>query len=103
MNREDIAGKKVYIAGKITGLDRAEVQRKFGAAEKLLRELGAIPFNPLCLPEGLDWEDYMPICLMAIQACDAVYLLDNWRDSKGAKVEWAAALVSGQEIYQQGK
>lgn len=94
MDKKDVAGKKVYIAGKITGLDRAEVLWKFGAAEMLLQEMGAIPFNPLCLPEGFGWEDYMSICLPAVKVCDAVYALENWADSRGARaeVDWAQRL-----------
>lgn len=99
MTREDVAGKKVYIAGKITGLDRAEVLRRFGAAEKLLRELGAIPFNPTRLPEGFFWSDYMSICLPAVKVCDALYALDNWADSRGARAEVYLAQLFLKDIY----
>lgn len=99
MARGDVTGKKVYIAGKITGLDRTDVLRKFGAAEMLLREMGAIPFNPLCLPEGFSWSDYMSICLPAVRVCDAVYALDNWADSRGARTEVSWAQQLHKEIY----
>ncbi|MCS4522383.1 DUF4406 domain-containing protein [Clostridium botulinum] len=43
--------------------------------------------NPSVLPEGFPWEVYMPICYAMIDACNSVYMLKNWTDSKGAKLE----------------
>ena len=50
---------KVYIAGKINGLDN--YREIFKAAETKLQEKGHITLNPAELPEGLDTNDYMRI------------------------------------------
>lgn len=99
MKEENVKGKKIYIAGKITGLDRTEAIRNFGVAEELLREMGAVPFNPTCLPKGFTWQDYMTICLEAVKFCDAVYMLSNWRDSPDANKEHDTARMLCRKIY----
>jgi hypothetical protein len=54
--------------------------------------------NPAILPEGFPWESYMPICYAMIDACDAVYMLDNWRESVGARLEYDYAIDKGKLI-----
>ena len=36
--------------------------------------------------------------LEIISRCDAIYMLDNWRDSKGAQIELKEAIRLGKEI-----
>ena len=89
--------KTVYIAGKITGLP--DYQQKFRAAEIKLNEKGYKKvINPCCLPVNLDYEQYMPICFAMIDVADAVFFLDNWEDSDGAKREMSYALAKKKEI-----
>ena len=78
---------KVYIAGKITGLDEALVFKKFQKSEKLLREHGHTTMSPAVLAsnDGFAHSDYMHICFAMIDVCDAVYMQKDWRDSKGAR------------------
>lgn len=80
---------KVYIAGKITGLERAAVAEKFKAAENALLFDGQSVFNPSVLPlyDDVSHEDYMHICFAMIDICDAVYMLKDWQQSKGARME----------------
>lgn len=95
---------KIYIAGKITGL--VNYKKKFEMAERYLVEKGHIVINPAMLPEGLgEHEVYMRICYSMIDAADAIYMLDNYRDSKGALMEkeYAKAhqkIILYQEIVQ---
>src|SRR3990167_4416251 len=37
--------------------------------------------------------------LRIVEACDAIIMLDNWKDSNGAKVEKAYAEYLGKEIF----
>ena len=86
----------IYIAGKIT--DLPNYKENFQRAEDKLLGLGHICLNPSNLPEGLPYEAYMPICFAMIDACDTIYMLDNWKDSKGAIRELAYAQSKGKKI-----
>jgi hypothetical protein len=93
----------IYISGKITGLEDLN-KPKFGAAEDLLKwamlefygtEKCPGPHNnthiilPHDLPDEHDknWESYMRECLKCLAVCNLMYVLDDWKDSKGALVE----------------
>lgn len=80
---------KIYIAGKVRGLKN--YREVFKEAEKKLQAKGHITLNPAELPEGMNGGDYMKICIPMLEVADAIYLLDNWEDSEGAKVEKAYA------------
>lgn len=90
---------KIYIAGKINGLKN--YREVFKEAEDKLKEEGNICMNPSVLGEGFPYTYYMPICLAMLEACDTVYMLNNWQDSKGAKVEHEYAKIQGREIIYQ--
>ncbi|MFV0515809.1 MAG: DUF4406 domain-containing protein [Aminipila sp.] len=92
----NLENKKVYIAGKITGFDG--YKEKFAEAEEQLKVLGAIPMNPAILPPGFTQEEYLKICFSMIDVCDCVFLLDNWKDSKGANKEFLYAYNKGKTI-----
>ena len=80
---------KVYIAGKVTGLDKAEVFKKFYESGKLLKKDGHLVMSPavLVLNEGFEHEDYMHICYAMIDVCDAVFMQKDWQQSEGARME----------------
>lgn len=76
----------------------------FFAAEEMLKELGLEPFNPAhhngeTLEEALanvetathSWEWYLKQDLSIMLQCDAIYPLDGWENSKGAKLEMHVA------------
>ena len=88
---------KIYIAGQMTGIEDFNY-RKFNRTEKWLRELGYIVLNPACLPQDLDYEDYLPINFAMIDSCDAIYMLDSWEYSPGAKQEFERAKDGGKVI-----
>lgn len=88
---------KFYIAGKINGLKNYKERFK-EVEEKLIKE-GHICMNPAILPEGFQYEAYMPICTSMIDQCDAIYMLSNWEDSRGAKVEREYALVTNKPVH----
>lgn len=80
---------KIYIAGKISGLNRDNMIKKFEVAQKSLVTEGHQVFIPCVLPayEEVSHEDYMHICYAMIDICDAVYMLSDWQQSKGARLE----------------
>jgi len=90
----------IYIAGKINGLN--DYKERFAIAEKQLQELGYITMNPAVLGEGFPYAVYMPICLPMLEACESIYMLSNWKDSKGARLEHEYAKVQNKKIiYEQ--
>lgn len=80
---------KFYIAGKVTGLEKAEIFKKFYESGKQLKKDGHLVMSPavLALNEGFEHEDYMHICYAMIDVCDAVYMQKDWQQSKGARME----------------
>lgn len=83
--------KRIYISGKITGLELEIARDLFKKAEMKLKHLGFNPLNPMEeVPYNPDWswEQYMAKDIeLLITQCDAIYMLPNWTHSKGAMIE----------------
>lgn len=81
--------KKIYIAGKVTGEPLIACTMKFGAAQKELEALGFEAINPLAVVGDFQssWELAMKKCIKALVDCDAMVILPDWEESKGAKIE----------------
>lgn len=96
---------KIYIAGKISGLNREDVIKKFEAAQKSLSKKGHQVFIPCVLPayEEVSHEDYLHICYAIIDVCDAVYMLSDWQQSEGALLEYNYALKNKKKIIFQNE
>ena len=93
---------KVYISGKITGLEINTARQYFDTVEEKLKAKGLNPVNPMALiPYNPDWkwEDYMAEDMRLLLVCDAIFMLENWQDSKGARIEHAAAKESGLQVF----
>lgn len=92
---------KVYIAGKITGLDEVLVLKKFNGSKRQLRKQGCAVMSPAVLAsnDGFGHSDYMHVCLAMIDVCDAIYMQKDWRDSKGAKMELQHARSLKKKIF----
>lgn len=102
-------GKKlIYISGKITGDDN--YRTKFAMAEKRLIRDGYDVLNPVEAADRLDrlylgaglaaptWSEYMRKCLLAISDADALYMLRDWQQSRGARLEHHIASELGIKI-----
>lgn len=84
---------KVYISGKISGLPIREAKERFDNAQALLESCGLAPVNPMSkeMPENATWEQHMVKDIELLLRCDAIYLMDNWADSRGAQIEYDIA------------
>ena len=54
----------------------------------------------MCLPHihNKCWEAYVKEGILALVKCDAILLLSNWEDSKGAKIEKELAEILKIEV-----
>ena len=114
---------KIYISGKIGEEVISEATRqKFARAEEMLKAEGYEVFNPcdehwqahLKARYDTDRQIYQPYTdgtvpdfygycllrdLMALSVKDAIYMLPDFLDSKGAKAEYAFAIATGTIVY----
>ena len=88
----------IYISGKITGDEN--YKEKFEAAEKLLTEKGFNVINPCKIGEYefFSYEQFLHIDFALIDCADALFMLSDWKSSKGAIREWHYAQSKGKAI-----
>lgn len=90
----------IYISGKITGTDN--YLQRFERAEKHLNNMNITDvINPAkvnsYLPE-LSYSQYIKMSLCMLEMCDTIYMLNNWENSVGAKLEWEFAKANNYKI-----
>lgn len=93
---------KIYISGGITNVPN--FLENFQAAEDILRENGFTPINPakmnLVLPEEeTTHEEYMDVAFVLLDMCDSIYMLNGWKESVGACMEYGFALAKDKKVY----
>ena len=90
---------KIYLAGKVSGLKWEDAYRNFYAAEMNNRNRGLI-INPLRIcRSNWSWIRCMALCLYKLVfKCDRIYLIPNWTESRGAKIEVVVAIIFRKEI-----
>lgn len=91
----------VYISGQMSGLDPQEVTKRFEEAEQLLESIGLHPVSPLGVykrfsqlkqdlpdtPEETIWDMAMIEAIQLLLPCQGIFMLSNWSDSRGARIE----------------
>lgn len=90
--------KRIYISGQITGLSKRRWYKNFEKVERRLLAAGYDVINPAKNMMNLTYDEYMAIDLMLLERCDAIYMLDNWRTSKGARKELTRARELNLEV-----
>lgn len=91
---------KIYIAGQFTGLQYNEAYSLFATAEKQLLSTGHEPVNPLKhISKHTQWETAMKQCLTLMMDCHGIYLLENWKESTGAKLEFYIAMQLKYDVF----
>ena len=91
--------KKFYVAGRVTGLPRTEVQHDFQRGKMLLFESGCEPVSPLDLvPENSTPKEAMKILLPVLSECDGILMLRGSGMSPGAQLEKQYAEYIGIEV-----
>lgn len=94
---------KIFISGPITGIDN--FLERFNHAEKRLIDKGYTVYNPakanLLMPEGTTHEEYMKISFILLDMVDAIYLLKEWENSRGANQEYGYAIAKGLVVFRE--
>ncbi|HOK13352.1 MAG TPA: DUF4406 domain-containing protein [Candidatus Kapabacteria bacterium] len=95
---------KVYIAGKVSGEDTKECKEKFLQAEFALKRKGYEVVNPTKLVQSsTEWRQAMIECIRHLVVCDAIYMLNDWKASRGARLEHSIAQDLGLTIMYQNR
>lgn len=94
---------RTYISGRISGLDFDDVIKNFKSAYDLLQSVGLQPVNPLDngLSRNETWEKHMIRDIEILLSCDAILMLDDWIDSRGARIEKVIAQEAGLRVLYQ--
>lgn len=94
---------KVYISGAISGVHPEVVADRFKKAESELIAKGHEPVNPLnnWLENTSSWLDHMRADIKMMLDCDAIYMLVEWPDSRGAIIEKQLASNLGLKVILQ--
>ncbi len=93
---------KVYIAGPISGREETALI-EFEKAELKLKAQGYEVVNPMKLPHDHNktWISYMRECLKELLDCEIIYMLRDYRNSPGARVELNLAIDLGIAVHYQ--
>lgn len=78
-----------------------DVKVRFADAKAFLDEIGFEAVNPLekVLPDDAPWEQHMVKDIELLCSCDAIYMMDNWTESKGAQIEYDIANRLGKDVW----
>ena len=100
---------KIYVAGKygnhLPSVYRLDNVMKAIETGRQLILKGHNPFIPHLthfIHEGWDTdigEKWYELDLEWLKCCDAIFMIDNWEDSKGAKLEYQKAIDLEIQIY----
>lgn len=86
---------KVYISGAIT--NNPNYFNQFGETEGKLIAKGHNVINP-ARNQGYTYKEYIDIGLFELMHCDAIYMLEGWEESTGARLEYEYAVAVGLEV-----
>lgn len=88
---------RIYISGKITGTN--DYIERFQKVEDALKAQDYETVNPATmlslLPTSTTHAEYMHVSYALLDICNVIYLIDGWRDSVGAVLEYDYALEKG--------
>ena len=96
--------KIIYISGKITNNDNAF--KDFEQAEMQIRMQGDKAINVMKLNSVIpffSYNQYMQLDFRLIELSDEVYVIGDWKTSKGVKAEIAYAKAIGKPVKFESK
>lgn len=97
----------IYVSGPISAHRAYDVEQNIRRGMHKGGELAKQGYAPI-VPHGnsyrwtdvakFDWREYLRIDLELLKRADSVYMMENWRESKGARVEERYARLLGKPI-----
>ncbi|RGR52145.1 DUF4406 domain-containing protein [Phocaeicola plebeius] len=84
---------KCYNSGKIGGLSYLQAYKNFENADQEISAMGFTPVNPIILglkPSRPYWM-HMVWDILLLSRCGHIYLQQNWKSSRGARIEFRVA------------
>ena len=88
---------KIYISGKITGLDPKRAWMNFLSVEMRYFKKGINTVNPMNKKYlfnrigKMPWYVYMACDIFLLLSCDTIYMQYNWKESRGSRIEHGIA------------
>jgi hypothetical protein len=98
---------KVYISGPVSNRNFEKAREHFRRVAEDLKSYGLITVDPTLIEESSSfedkefkgWEDFMREGIRLLVGCDAIYLLEGYEHSRGAKLEKLIAEKLGMYIW----
>lgn len=98
---------RVYVAGKISGLEIKEFKDNFLRGVAKVKELGVKDsdiINPARYTIDFgNWNEYMRLCLSRLLECDTIFMLKDYETSAGAKFELLTAQTLGMKVIKESE
>lgn len=96
---------KIYISGKISGLEKSEYEKNFIGEKTLFFLLNDVKYSDILIPTQIkplfgikSYWFYMIADIYHEIKCTHVAFQKNWIDSKGARIEMIVALITNKKI-----
>lgn len=92
---------KIYISLPITGHDITRQREHADRVAASLSRMGHRPLTPFDIYAGKtpSYADYLCSDLRALADCEAIYLCEGWRQSRGCRIEHDFAKGMGKTIF----
>lgn len=91
---------KIYLCGAISGLNPVRCRALFQIAQNKIATNWRLVMNPFDngLDEEASWEEHMRADIKMLMGCDALYVVNDISNSKGAKIELNLARALGIKV-----
>lgn len=102
MRRNIGRARRVYLSGAISSLPIDEARMMFDKTESEISMWGHEVVNPMKIvpyKKGRSWFSYMVRDIAQLVRCDAIMMLPNWKQSRGARIERRIAKILGLWVF----
>lgn len=92
---------KCYNSGQIGKIGYLTALANFRKADKEIIGMGMLPVNPLNngLKPSRPWVMHMAVDILMLASCGNAYFQKNWKESRGARIEYKVAKFLGITIW----